>query len=221
MSSADCSNLFFVDHPISIDIDGVKYYYLYDGLGSVTELIDVNENVVNQYRYTPFGESLVREETVYNPYQFTGRRYDAESGMYYYRARMYSPDIGRFMQVDPAGMVDGTNLYAYVGNNPVNMEDPSGLYRTRTLKSWIFVYGYEVDFTRSESSSISNNLEFATSAFLAPLISGGPLGWAILSILVTYTFIFYICYNWYRKGTRIGYTIFGGILYMPKCISYY
>jgi RHS repeat-associated protein len=116
----------FVDHPISISIDGVKYYYLYDGLGSVTELIDTDENVVNIYRYTPFGEALIRQETIYNPHQFTGRQYDAESGLYHYRARAYSADIGRFMQQDPAGMVDEANVYAYVGNNPVNGVDPSG-----------------------------------------------------------------------------------------------
>ena len=71
---------------------------------------------------------LVREEAVYNPHQYTGRQYDAESGLYHYRARAYSPDIGRFMQQDPAGMVDGPNLYAYVGNNPVNRRDPSGMW---------------------------------------------------------------------------------------------
>jgi RHS repeat-associated protein len=118
--------LIFVDHPISITIGTMKYYYLYDGLGSVTELIDINQNVVNTYRYTPFGDALVKQETVYNPHQFTGRQYDAESGLYHYRARAYSPDIGRFMQQDPAGMVDGANMYAYVVNNPVNYKDSSG-----------------------------------------------------------------------------------------------
>ena len=75
----------------------------YDGLGSVTELIDASENVVNSYRYTPFGEALLRDETVYNPHQFTGRQYDAESGLYHYRARSYDANLGRFMQQDPAG----------------------------------------------------------------------------------------------------------------------
>ena len=72
-------------------------------------------------------EVLLRQETVYNPHQFTGRQYDAESGLYHYRARAYSADIGRFMQQDPAGMVDGANMYAYCGNNPVNRRDPSGM----------------------------------------------------------------------------------------------
>ncbi|MCP4401561.1 MAG: RHS repeat-associated core domain-containing protein [bacterium] len=63
-----------------------------------------------------------------NPYLFTGRRYDPESGNYYYRARIYSPELGRFLQTDPLGYVDGLNLYAYVGNNPASWVDPLGLF---------------------------------------------------------------------------------------------
>ena len=114
---------FFEDAPISATIDGKKYYYMYDGLGSVTELIDEDENVVNRYRYTVFGESMYKEEEVFNPYQYTGRRYDNETGQYYYRARMYSPQQSRFISNDPAGMVDGPNMYAYVQNDPVNFRD--------------------------------------------------------------------------------------------------
>lgn len=127
------SGIFFTDHPISISIDGVKYYYLYDGLGSVTELIDESENVVNTYRYDPFGNSIGKTETVYNPHQYTGRQYDEESGLYHYRTRAYSPEIGRFMQQDPIGMADGANMYVYVGNNPVNGVDPSGLFNSGNM----------------------------------------------------------------------------------------
>ncbi len=153
----------FVDSSISITIDSEKYYYLYvdmdaehsfefrnsfriNGLGSVTELIDEDENVVNRYRYTPFGEPIVKIAGVFNPYQYTfrnfseipnvngiaeqfrqtGRRFDNETGQYYYRARMYSPQQGRFLSNDPMGMVDGPNMYMYVRNDPVNFRDPSG-----------------------------------------------------------------------------------------------
>ncbi len=60
-----------------------------------------------------------------NPYMFTARRYDLETGLYYYRARYYNPYIGRFLQLDPA--YQGMNWYAYCGNNPIICTDPSGL----------------------------------------------------------------------------------------------
>ncbi|MFC1780814.1 RHS repeat-associated core domain-containing protein [Planctomycetota bacterium] len=76
-----------------------------------------------------------------NPYMFTGRRFDLETGLYFYRARYYNPYIGRFLQVDPVGQ--GMNLYAYCGNNPVNYIDPSGLVeQVVTGRYWVLPDGY-------------------------------------------------------------------------------
>jgi len=62
-----------------------------------------------------------------NPSRYTGREADAGFQRYHYRARVYDPSARRFLQKDPAGMADGTNRYAYVGNNLVNRVDPIGL----------------------------------------------------------------------------------------------
>ncbi len=103
----------FSNHPISMEKDGQDYYYLYDGKGSVTEVIDSNEDVVNSYRYTPFSQERVKTESVSNPYRYKGQRYDEERGQYYFGGRSYSSFQKRF-----TGRSGGS--YVYSSNNPMN-----------------------------------------------------------------------------------------------------
>jgi RHS repeat-associated protein len=127
-----------LDEPIClIDVanGNAAYYYHLDGLGSVVALSNVNKVLVERYAYDVFGRPTIRDPNGVvlaasargNPYLFTGRAYDAESGLYYYRARYYDYATGRFLQPDPTGYGDGLNLYSYCANNPFNFSDPSGL----------------------------------------------------------------------------------------------
>ncbi|MBW2149676.1 MAG: hypothetical protein JRI22_22005 [Deltaproteobacteria bacterium] len=92
-----------IDEPVCmIDVtdSNTVYYYHFDGLGSVVALSDSSGSIVEQYSYDVFGEPN-RVSDVNNHYLFTGRRFDEETDNYYYRARYYSPEIGRFLQTDP------------------------------------------------------------------------------------------------------------------------
>jgi RHS repeat-associated protein len=118
------------DRPHAMRVNGSLYYFLADGPGNVVGLVDAYGSLVNEYRYGPFGEAETVRETVAQPFRFTGRELDAETGLYYFRARYYDPLVGRFVSEDPLGLKAGLNVYAYLGNDPVNGRDPSGMQQS-------------------------------------------------------------------------------------------
>jgi RHS repeat-associated protein len=106
------------------------YYYLEDYSRNVIALLartGAGNTIDNQYRYEPFGTLQGNNPSpVPNSMQFAGREYDAETQLYYDRARYIDPALGRFVSEDPIGLAGGANLYTFVGNDPVNGWDPSG-----------------------------------------------------------------------------------------------
>lgn len=119
---------------VQMERGGNVYYYHQDFRGNVLALTDASGNVVESYQYDPYGNfevisdgSTVDVSQVGNPYAFTGRRYDEESGLYYFRNRYYSPVLGRFTTRDPLGYESGLNLFEYASSNPVTTVDPMGL----------------------------------------------------------------------------------------------
>ncbi len=113
------------DEPICLEKNSQKYYYISDGLGSITALVDSNGNIAQTYRYDSFGNIINSSGTITQPFTYTGREYDSETGLYYLRARYYDAKIGRFLQEDP---IWGVNAYSYCNNNPINWTDPLGLW---------------------------------------------------------------------------------------------
>ncbi len=115
-----------VDEHLAAERDGVHFFYHADGLGSVTAITDSARNVVQSYRYDSFG--MLHPSTNFrNSYTYTGREWDKEAGLYYYRARYYDAGDGRFISKDSAGVNGGINLYGYVDNRPLEWIDPKGL----------------------------------------------------------------------------------------------
>lgn len=116
-----------VDEPIAMTRGGSTFFYHQDGLGTVTDLTDTTGTTAEAYTYDAWGNVIEQTGSIENPYQFTGREFDAETGLYYYRARYYDPTIGRFLASDPIGLAGGSNIYSYVYNNPLRYADPLGL----------------------------------------------------------------------------------------------
>jgi RHS repeat-associated protein len=122
-----------VDEPIIVvtAATGAKEYFHTDKRGSIVAMSDTFGNLVEgPYTYDAYGNCFVGLTacgTSGEPYRFTGRRFDPETGLYYYRARYYDPVKGRFLQADPIGYQVDLNLYAYVGNDPTDQQDPTGM----------------------------------------------------------------------------------------------
>lgn len=112
-------------HWATVDPSGTSSYLLADHLGSVVQVTAAPGTVSLSRDYEPYGLPLLSIGT--SGYAYTGREWDAESALYHYRARIYAPTLGRFISEDPAGSIDGPNLYSYTKGNPLRYTDPSGL----------------------------------------------------------------------------------------------
>jgi RHS repeat-associated protein len=112
----------------------VTLYCHQNSLWSVHALTDASGNVVERYSYDAYGKPSFFDGSfnpqpsslVTNRILFTGREWDAECWLFHYRARAYSPTLGRFTSRDPLGYVGGKNLYEYVKGRPINRIDPTG-----------------------------------------------------------------------------------------------
>ncbi|HEV2233471.1 MAG TPA: RHS repeat-associated core domain-containing protein [Terriglobia bacterium] len=116
-----------IDEPLATYASGIGTYYEADGLGSITSLTNASGNIANTYEYDSFGQLTGSNESVSNTFRYAGREDDGETKLYYYRARYYDPSTGRFLSEDPIRMGGGVDFYAYVRNNPVVRNDPTGL----------------------------------------------------------------------------------------------
>ncbi len=111
------------------DIPQQVYQCFYDGNGNLVSLRDDSQAIAAQYDYGPFGELLTArgDYAAENPYRFSTKYVDAETGLYYYGYRYYNSSTGRWLSRDPIGEEGGLNLYGFVGNAPIVLLDALGL----------------------------------------------------------------------------------------------
>jgi len=134
----------YFDEVLNMQRTGLDYYYHSDDLLNVMAVTDAAGNIVERYEYEDYGRPVDHTtllpitgapSAIGNPYYFTGRRYDPETSLYYYRTRYLDPAAGRFVTRDTIGIWgDPTNLgnaYTYVANNPWSKIDPMGLANDR------------------------------------------------------------------------------------------
>ena len=115
---------------------------LTDHLGTVRDLVNGAGQVVNHLKYDSYGNIINQSDATKRiRYLYTGREFDAETSLYYYRARYYDAVTGRFLSEDPIGFrASDSNLYRYVGANPISRRDPTGLEYTKQF--WTEIFGY-------------------------------------------------------------------------------
>jgi len=159
-----------------------SFYYHADGLGSITEITSQTGTVVQRYIYSSFGKMESQLDANFlQPYSYTSREFDPETGLHYYRARFYDSVLGRFLQEDPIRFAGGLNFYAYVSNNPVVLSDPLGLCpgdRKKCMEKFLRDnYG---DFVAdklipsfSVGSLLTDTWEYLKSAVEALAVKGG------------------------------------------------
>ncbi|MEM6796481.1 MAG: polymorphic toxin-type HINT domain-containing protein, partial [Acidobacteriota bacterium] len=165
--------LLSVDHPT----EG-RAFYLFDGLGSVVNLMTPGGSVQNQYSYDAWGKRRFESGTSGNVFGFTGHEEDAESGLIYARARFYDPDVGLFLSHDPVEG-DATNppslhRYLYAYQNPTVYTDPTGRIPEEVEQFSSFLRGGGSEAATELAEGIGE--EFGTNAGRASALILGPLG---------------------------------------------
>jgi len=127
-----------------VDTSGSKAYYVHNGHGDVIGLTNSAGNFINTYTYDIWGNPQTTEETVPNPFRYSGEYWDETTGLQYLRARWYDPSMGRFINEDSyEGDISNPltlNLYTYVHNNPLIFIDPSGHAAACTSESSCIAY---------------------------------------------------------------------------------
>lgn len=158
---------------------GEVYYYLHNEHGDVVELRDTAGEIVNQYDYDIWGTPIRKDETIYNPFLYSGEYWDEAVALQYLRARWYDPSLGRFITEDTyEGQLNNPltlNLYVYTGNNPLIYIDPSGNVWEFVGNTWRYVKDGVVVATDFLFMDDIRTITNPDSSFLEKAVAGASL----------------------------------------------
>jgi RHS repeat-associated protein len=139
------------------EYEGMIFFYHKDlpkafGMGSSTQISDPGANIIQHIEYLPYGETFFERRDIWNtPYKFNAKELDQETGLYYYGARYYTPEVSIWLSVDPlAGEYPSLSPYAYCGGNPIKYIDPDGNWFTEPERRKAIERAYEHVANRSK-----------------------------------------------------------------------
>jgi RHS repeat-associated protein len=176
-----------------------EYFYVRDIAGNIIQIIDINGNIIVEYKYDAWGKiiSIIGDNTIknVNSYLYKGYYYDYETNLYYCKSRYYDPEVRRWISIDDISYLDndsavGINLWCYCNNNPVMYSDEDGTFAISTLLiglaiSSLVSWGLAEVFGGQIAGGIGSTINGAGAIYTGVgLLAFGPVGWIAGGLLI-------------------------------------
>jgi RHS repeat-associated protein len=169
------------------------WFPCYDANGNVTEYVDTDGAVAAHYEYDPFGNTTAMSGPAADqfPFRFSTKCFDAETGLYYYGYRFYSPELGRWLSRDPIGEIDAAGLYLFCANNSIDDIDSYGLWKLKLAVDRIFKVasrGYVSFSGRADLGNGNGILELSAMGgirfYFTEVITPGPIMGTVFGVFL-------------------------------------